>query len=118
MASLSLFANERDTRKFSSGEIIFVEGDAGDEMFVVLDGAVRLSVTGRTVEKVVKGGVFGEMAIIDAEPRSATATAITDCTLASVTAQRFRALLAESPDFGLEIMRVLAARLRSMDRKL
>jgi CRP/FNR family transcriptional regulator, cyclic AMP receptor protein len=118
MSSLSLFRNEGDTKSFAPGETIFVEGDEGRHLYVVLEGSVRLSVTGRTLEKVGKGGVFGEMALIDASPRSATATALSSCTLVPVTAQRFKALVKENPDFALEIMRVMAARLRSMDRRL
>jgi len=118
MPSLSLFRNDGDTRAFGPGETIFVEGDDGRHMYVVLDGSVRLSVTGRTLEKVGKGGVFGEMALIDASPRSATATALAACTLVPVTAERFKSLVKESPDFAIEIMRVMAARLRSMDRRL
>jgi CRP/FNR family cyclic AMP-dependent transcriptional regulator len=118
MSTLALFSNAGDTKAFAPGETIFVEGDDGREMYVVLEGSVRLSVTGRTLEKVGKGGVFGEMALIDAAPRSATATALTACSLVPVAAQRFKALVKESPDFALEIMRVMAARLRSMDRRL
>lgn len=118
MSTLALFRGEGDTQAFASGDTIFVEGDDGRVMFVVLEGSVRLSVTGRTLEKVGKGGVFGEMALIDAAPRSATATALTACTLVPVTAQRFKALVKESPDFAIDIMRVMAARLRSMDRRL
>jgi len=118
MSTLSLFRGEGDTKDFASGDTIFVEGDDGRLMYVVLEGSVRLSVTGRTLEKVGKGGVFGEMALIDAAPRSATATALTACTLVPVTAQRFKALVKESPDFAIDIMRVMAARLRSMDRRL
>ena len=118
MTTLSLFRGEGDTRAFDAGDTIFVEGDDGRVMYVVLEGSVRLSVTGRTLEKVGKGGVFGEMALIDAAPRSATATALTACTLVPVTALRFKALVKESPDFAIEIMRVMAARLRSMDRRL
>jgi CRP-like cAMP-binding protein len=58
------------------------------------------------------------MALIDDSPRSATATAITDCTLVPVTSPRFRSLVKESPDFALDIMRLMAARLRSMDKRL
>ena len=58
------------------------------------------------------------MALIDAGPRSATATAITACTLAPVTAQRFMPSATARADFAVEIMRVMAARLRSMDRRL
>ncbi|MGE0355722.1 MAG: Crp/Fnr family transcriptional regulator [Burkholderiales bacterium] len=118
MSILSLLRDDGDTRDFAAGENIFVEGDEGRVMYVVLEGTVRLSVTGRTLEKVSKGGVFGEMALIDASPRSATATALAGCTLAPVTAQRFKSLVAENPEFALDIMRVMAARLRSMDRRL
>jgi CRP-like cAMP-binding protein len=118
MSTLALFRNDGDTRAFAPGETIFVEGEEGGTMYVVLEGSVRLSVTGRTLEKVAQGGVFGEMALIDAAPRSATAVALTACTLVPVTAQRFKALVRESPDFAVEIMRVMAARLRSMDRRL
>jgi CRP-like cAMP-binding protein len=118
MATLSQFRSAADTKTFEPGETIFVEGDEGGVMYVVVEGSVRLSVTGRTLEKVGKGSVFGEMALIDASPRSATATAITACALAPVTARGFEDLVRESPEFAIEIMRVMAARLRSMDRRL
>ncbi|HQZ45448.1 MAG TPA: cyclic nucleotide-binding domain-containing protein [Usitatibacteraceae bacterium] len=118
MSTLELFKDDGETRSFAAGDTIFVEGDEGRVMYVVLEGAVRLSVTGRTLEKVVKGGVFGEMALIDAAPRSATATALTACSLVPVTALRFKSLVRETPDFAIDIMRVMAARLRSMDRRL
>jgi CRP-like cAMP-binding protein len=118
VTTLNLFRDEGDTRTFAPGETIFVEGEEGHHLYVVLEGSVRLSVTGRTLEKVGKGGVFGEMALIDAAPRSATATALVACTLVPVTASRFKALVRESPEFALEIMRVMAGRLRSMDRRL
>jgi CRP-like cAMP-binding protein len=84
----------------------------------VLEGSVKLSVTGRNVERVTKGGVFGEMALIDSSPRSATAVAGSECVLVSVTSDKFKSLIRETPGFALEIMTVMAARLRSMDRKL
>jgi CRP/FNR family cyclic AMP-dependent transcriptional regulator len=106
------------SRAYKAGETVFREGDDGFVMYVVLEGAVKLSVTGRSVEKVVKGGVFGEMALIDSSPRSATAVAVTDCTLVSVTAERFKSLIQETPGFALEIMSIMAMRLRSMDRRI
>ncbi len=118
METAALFRDEGEAREAAPGETIFVEGDEGRVMYVVLEGSVRLSVTGRTLEKVGKGGVFGEMALIDAAPRSATATAVAPCRLAAVGAERFKSLVRESPEFALEIMRVMAARLRSMDRRL
>jgi len=117
MISIETFRNE-ESRQYKANETIFREGDEGRVMFVVLEGAVRLSVTGRHLEKVVKGGVFGEMALIDSAPRSASAVAATDCTLVPVSAERFKALIRETPDFALDIMGVMAGRLRSMDRRL
>ena len=106
------------SRAYQAGETVFREGDDGFVMYVVLDGAVKLSVTGRSVEKVVKGGVFGEMALVDSSPRSATAVAATDCVLVSVTSERFKSLIQETPGFALEIMSIMAMRLRSMDRRI
>ncbi len=118
MSTLSLFRSDGDTLACAPGETVFLEGEEGHLMYVVLEGSVRLSVTGRTLEKVGRGGVFGEMALIDSGPRSATATALSACTLAQVAAERFKALVKEDPAFALEIMRVMARRLRSMDRRL
>jgi len=106
------------SRVFKAGETVFREGDDGYVMYVVLEGSVKLSVTGRSVEKVGKGGVFGEMALIDKSPRSATAVAVTDSMLVSVTSERFKSLVQETPGFALEIMSIMAARLRSMDRRI
>jgi len=118
MVNLELFRNEGDVREVKAGETIFHEGDEGKAMYVLLDGSVKLSVMGRQLEKVNRGGVFGEMALIDASPRSASAAAVTDCKLAPVTGERFRSLIRQDPEFALEIMGVMAARLRSMDRKI
>lgn len=118
MNTLELFRNEAHFDSFASGETIFTEGSEGDLMYVVVDGSVKLSVTGRSVEKVGRGGVFGEMALIGDAPRSATAIAIADCKLVAITRERFNTLVRERPEFALEIMVVMANRLRSMDRRL
>ena len=118
MNALDLFSNEERLESFQAGDTIFREGDEGKSMYVVVEGAVRLSVTGRSLDRVGKGGVFGEMALIDAAPRSATAIAASECKLASVSRERFMELVGQSPPFALEIMTVMANRLRSMDRRL
>ena len=118
MLSLENFLDEDRHDSHKAGDTIFREGDEGRAMYVVIEGAVRLSVTGRSLEKVGPGGVFGEMALIDAAPRSATAFAVTDCRLVAITRDRFTALIQQNPQFALEIMRVMASRLRSMDRRL
>ena len=101
-----------------AGDTIFHEGDEGKVMYVLLEGSVTLSVTGRKLEKLNRGAVFGEMALIDAAPRSASAVAQSDCTLVPVTGERFRDLIRQDPQFALDIMATMAARLRSMDRRI
>jgi CRP-like cAMP-binding protein len=118
MNVLDLFGAETATVTFAANETIFLEREEGGTMYVIAEGTVRLSLTGRTLEKIGKGGFFGEMSVVDQEPRSATATALTDCRLIPVKLDRFRELIAQNPDFALEIMRVMARRIRSMDSRI
>jgi CRP-like cAMP-binding protein len=112
MAVFELLRRESDVRSFQAGDIIFAEGDAGDCMFAVLDGEVSIEKHGSVLERVGPGGVFGEMALIDQAPRSATARAATGCNVVAVGQKRFTYLVQQTPYFALEIMHVLAERLR------
>ncbi len=95
-----------------TGEVIFSIGEPGDKMYVVDSGTVAMRAVGELLEVVEAGGIFGEMALVDDEPRSATAVAVTDCELVAIDAERFKGLLSREPAFGLEVMRVMADRLR------
>jgi CRP/FNR family cyclic AMP-dependent transcriptional regulator len=106
-----------EARTFKAGDEIFQEGDPAIELFVVREGSVELRRGDRLLETVTKGGVFGEMAIIDSEPRSATAVAATDAVLASVTEKQFLFMVSEAPYFALSIMQLLARRLRAANTK-
>ena len=107
-----------DYRDFERGQRIFTQGETGRTMYVVHEGEVELLVNGQLVETVVAGGVLGEMGLIDTSPRSATAVARTDCKLIPVNKQRFTLLVQHTPDFALQLMRIMAERLRVMDRML
>jgi CRP-like cAMP-binding protein len=115
MNLLHLFDEAADAVSYPPGACIFAEGQPGDTMFVVVEGRVALSVRGTRLEIISAGELFGEMALIDARPRSATATAITACRLAGINERRFTALVQQTPFFALHVMRVLARRLRAMD---
>jgi CRP/FNR family transcriptional regulator, cyclic AMP receptor protein len=68
---------------FKPGEVIFAEGDdKGDKMYVIRSGEVEIERDGKVVEKLSRGGIFGEMALIDGSPRAATARAATPCEVA------------------------------------
>jgi len=110
-----LFQSSTDAQDVSAGTTIFAEGDAGEVMYVVLDGEVDVRVGGESVETVGPGGLVGEMALIDARARSATAVARSDCRIVPVDEKRFLFLVHQTPFFSLHVMRVLAGRLRSMD---
>lgn len=112
MGSFEFFRGEKDTRIYEAGEAIFRDGDPGDAMFAVIEGEVEIRKQDRVLEVVPKGAVFGEMALIDKSPRSADAFARTQCTIAPVTQRRFMFLVQETPFFAIDIMRILAERLR------
>jgi CRP/FNR family cyclic AMP-dependent transcriptional regulator len=110
--------NWREAVSYTAGQTIFDEGQAGDQMYVVLEGEVDLFIRGRAVETLGEGGVLGEMALLEAAPRTASAVARTNCKLVPVTQKRFNLLVQHTPDFALQIMRVMAGRLRAMDARL
>ena len=118
MVTIDLFRNEENTQTFAAGQKIFSEGEAGDMMYVVVEGQVDLLVKGKLVEELGSGGVFGEMALIDTGTRSATAIAKTDCKLAPINEKRFQFLVQQTPKFALQLMRIIADRLRRMDSRL
>ena len=115
MVNLNLFRNSDAAVSKPAGEVLFREGDAGDVMYVVVEGEVELRVGEHTVETLVPGGIFGELALIDSQPRSATAIARTSCRLVSIDQKRFTFLVQQTPFFALQVMRVLADRLRRMN---
>jgi len=118
MKKMRIPYHKSESRSFSPCQNIFTEGDTGDTMYVVLEGSVDLLVHDRVVEKLGPGGVLGEMALLEPAPRSATAIARTECKVVPVNQQRFHLLVQHTPDFALQIMRVMADRLRTMDARL
>lgn len=118
MISIELFRNEDRFQAFPRDAVVFSEGECGDTMYVVLEGSVDLLIRGKTVESLGPGGLLGEMALIDGSPRVATAIARTDAKLVPIDERRFNFLVQQTPHFALQVMRVLADRLRRMDEKL
>ena len=84
-------------------------------MYVVLDGEVELRIGGAIVETLGPGEPFGEMALIDHAPRVATVTTKTPCRLLAIPEKRFLFMVQQTPYFSLQIMRVIAERLRKMN---
>jgi CRP/FNR family transcriptional regulator, cyclic AMP receptor protein len=100
-------------RQYKAGEVIFHQGDAAEELFVIQSGTVEIRLGNRVLDALPELSIFGEMALIDRSPRSATAVAATDVTLVPVAEKQFLFLVSRTPHFALNVMRVLAQRLRA-----
>jgi CRP-like cAMP-binding protein len=114
----ALMALDEAPLKMDPGQVVFSAGERGREMFIVRTGTVELKIDDTVIETVGQGGVFGELALVDPAPRSATAIAGPGCTLVMVEERSFNDLLRRVPGLGLEIMRVMARRLRRANHPL
>lgn len=108
---------------FDSGQTIFARGDPGRELYLVLEGRVRLSILtaeGRELSfaHAERGAVFGEIAMLDGGPRTADATAVTRVSALSLSKAAFTKFMAARPDFAGAVIRFLCQRLREADQQL
>jgi CRP/FNR family transcriptional regulator/CRP/FNR family cyclic AMP-dependent transcriptional regulator len=100
--------------KYAKGQIVTSQGEEGDEMFIVRDGLVEVTVGEagegpRTVVNLGTGQVVGEMALVDRGPRSATVRCVTDATLNVIERDAFEKLCQSSAQIGMVVYRNLAA---------
>ena len=93
--------------------VIAREGDPGIGLFVILEGKAKVTVGGVTRNKLGPGDFFGEIALLDGGPRTATVTAETDVKLFGLTEWAFRGLVMEHPSIALKTLQAMAARLRN-----
>jgi CRP/FNR family transcriptional regulator, cyclic AMP receptor protein len=106
----------QNTITVQPGEPVFRAGDKGGVMFVLLEGTADVLLGGTIVEKAGPGALFGEMGLIDqAEKRSATVIASTECKLVPVDLDRFHQLVRRTPQFASYVMKIIVARLRRMN---
>lgn len=119
MQPLDIFRHDDDhASSFAVGSTIFSLDDPADAMYVVIEGAVEIRIGATVLERVEPGGLLGEMALIEQLPRSATAVAVEPTKLSTVDRKRFLFLVQNHPFFALQVMEVLAHRLRRMDATL
>ncbi|MBU6149953.1 MAG: Crp/Fnr family transcriptional regulator [Chloroflexi bacterium] len=105
------------THRFEREEIVFLQGDPGDSVHVILNGEVKVVVTSRAGHEAIlaflgEGESFGEMSLLDDLPRSATIQATAPTTTLSLRKTEFHRLLRDAPDVSLRLLRALARRLR------
>jgi len=121
MNKSNLFLNlfrDQETTNFAPGQFVFKEGDTGETMFIVTEGEVNIMRGSAVLETAGPGSIFGELALIDDEPRSASVVAKTDCRLVPVDRRRFEFMVQETPFFALAVMKVIADRLRKTSARV
>jgi CRP-like cAMP-binding protein len=110
-----LFPRNDSLVAFKPGQAIFKEGEQGEVMFILVEGTVDVLVGDKLVGTFEPIESFGEMAVIDPGPRSATVVAKTHCRLGAVNQKRFKFLAQNKPEFAFHVMRMLVERMRWMD---
>ena len=98
--------------EYGSEQTIFDEGDVGDSMFIIVDGAVRIHKGDKELAVLSKGKFVGEMALLDQEPRSASVTSTEETTLLEINGEDFYDLMASRMEIMQGIVKILTQRLR------
>jgi CRP/FNR family transcriptional regulator, cyclic AMP receptor protein len=111
---IHLFDNTTDFVVVPADHVVFSAGDTGDCMYAVIGGEVDILVNGKVIETVDAGGIFGEMALIEDLPRSATAVVRSEAKLVSVNRNRFLFMVQQTPFFALQLITIITGRLRRL----
>lgn len=111
-------ARHAQTADLPAGVDLVREGEPGDALFIILEGEAAVHHDGAEVARVGPGSYFGELAILDGAPRSATVVAATDVKVAVLGIRMFRTLLREFPDLAEQLLVGLASELRKANAAL
>jgi len=103
---------------FQNEEIIVKKGDEGAGFYLILQGAVEVRSNGKTLAKLGPGHFFGEMSVVDTQPRSADVVAVESSRALVLSAWAFKSLLSERPRIAVKMLQELVRRLRNSDRAL
>ena len=101
-----------------AGAIVTRTGDPGEEFFVLVDGSVTVEISPRKRGRLRPGDFFGEMSLLDGEPRSATVRAETDVRLLVIQRRNFQSLLREVPELSHRVLETLSRRIRLLEKSL
>jgi CRP-like cAMP-binding protein len=114
---LAQIAEIAEEQPMTSGEQIFAEGEPGDALYLIVEGRVKVHKGEKELVRLGVRDVFGEMAVLDSEPRSASVTAVEDAVLLKIGRDDFRDILIERPEIAMGVMKVLTRRLRETSKK-
>jgi CRP-like cAMP-binding protein len=104
-----------DEVSLPAGRVLFNQGDHAAELFIVVDGQVRVDRNGENIATRGPGEFFGEMALVSEGTRMATATCETDCRFLVLGHREFHSLMDEFPTLKMQVLETLAQRVRTLD---
>lgn len=96
------------------GDIILREGEETDDAYIILEGEIEVTKKNKQVALLKENSIFGEIAMVDSRPRTATCTAKTDVTLGMVTRQNYKQLLKHRPEAINPLLRIVTDRMRNL----
>ena len=103
---------------YGAKQTIFTEGQEGRSLYVVATGRVRVHIGSQELAQLEQGNCFGEMALFDAEPRSASVTTLEPCECLELTQQQLYEAIDETPEIAVNIIRLLSRRIRELNHKI
>ena len=118
MIPIEIFSHNPDKIRIQAGQALFREGDEGNQMYVLETGTAEVLVQNRGVETLEHGSIVGEMGLVSPGPHSASVIARTDCEFVAVNEKRFQFLVQQTPYFAIQVMRMMAERLRVTNKLL
>lgn len=117
-----MFEDEKMMKRFKEGEIIIKEGEPGKELFIIVKGKVNIVKESEGIKTALatldEGDIFGEMALVDSRPRSATAEAVGDVTVRALDRGSFKSLLENNTNIAVLVFDKLCQRLRAVNDEL
>ncbi|MEH2409359.1 Crp/Fnr family transcriptional regulator [Nostoc sp.] len=118
VVTVGIFQKQPDPKVFSAGQVIFEEGQPGDEMFGILEGEVDILVNGKIVETIETGEVFGAGILIGIKNRTYRAIAKVDTKLGFLDQEGFLFAVQETPMFAIQVMKSYSERLSRLQRMI
>jgi CRP-like cAMP-binding protein len=111
----SLFNDDAETVSLDAGQVLFHRGEPAESFYVVKSGELQILNGNHVFETVGRGGLVGEMALVDGGARSATVRAMTASQVIPLDEKRFLFMISQTPHFALRVMQVMSERLRAMN---
>jgi len=122
-ADIASLARLASRRRYPKDTVVFFENEEGDFFFMIVEGRIKVTILGDDGREVIlsilgTGDFFGEMALLDNEPRSATAIAIEDSELVSLHRHDFQSVLSDNRSIMSALIKILAARIRKANHQI